>query len=666
LKHHPSFFNKRIWCFIFFTIALLSTSRIVFLLSFGDFTGLDRLTILDLFVTGFRFDIKFTASVVLLLVVTPKLVFSAFKRTGFQHAETLVLSALIFLTVTLVFIEYGYCIFFGTTIDQMIFGLFEDDTNAVIQSIVSKWRLVALTVAYTGTICALLWLARRIDFKRQEHRSAPQFFKTLLIVSALIGCARGSLGTFPLSRKTVLVSDNSFINSLALNAPFNLYYAAKDRSKNSFRLTSRQLLKKNGIDNFQDLASLAGYKHLAGFKSTTKNNPFLLDHPPHVIFVLMEGWSTHIALAQGRDNDVLGEFQKHAESDYFFTKFFSNANGTNPSIDNILLNSPITPLSQSKAAKTFFEMSNVLPFKKSGYRTIFISGGNSSWRNHNQFWPRQGFEQYLGRYTIEEKYGVHADNPWGVYDEFLFEYIKDTLTESEKQGRPLFSFALTTNNHPPIRLPKSYHHPGFNLGKFEFDSRNKDKISMLSGFHYQTNELGAFLSWLKSDPVLRDKVIVLATGDHPLRGFYNYSAQALQYLRYSVPVYLYIPEKYDSLSLVPKDISGSHEDLFPTLFELSLSDAEYYSFGTPVGQKRKETAYGWNYKGAYIFENGVSGNKTGLYPWDNAEKTRLSKKALPLSEAQKKRLQETQYRNLLKKYLLYLQYEKTAGSSDFP
>ena len=108
------------------------------------------------------------------------------------------------------------------------------------------------------------------------------------------------------------------------------------------------------------MIELAGYTEKQPLVRTTAVNEALEKARLHVIFVLMEGWSTQIALAQSQSNDVLGEFSRHAKEDHFYTRFFANRYATNPSIEALLINLPITPLSQSIANETHFSLSNVL------------------------------------------------------------------------------------------------------------------------------------------------------------------------------------------------------------------------------------------------------------------------------------------------------------------
>ena len=472
--------------------------------------------------------------------------------------------------------------------------------------------------------------------------------------------ARGTLSTFPLSRRNAIVTDNSFLNTLAFGPFWDLYYANHDRVENDFKLTTKKILKNIKAHNEEELKSRAGYSDTDPLLVHTKKDIFLEKHPPHVIFVQQEGWSTEVALLHDDENNILGEFAKHGEEDYLYESFFSNAYGTSPTLNNLLLNSPISGLSQSRAAKVSFSTSSVLPFKARGYSTTFLSGGSSSWRNHNIFWPRQGFDRYIGRTTIEDHFNYKCNNPWGVYEEYTYEYLKKILAEDIESGKPSFTFVLTTNNHGPIMLPDSFKRPKYNMKKMGFDANDKQHYTQLIGYMYQTDAFGKFLTWLKSSKY-KDDVIVVATGDHILKGFANHNSPKQQYLKYAVLTYFYLPQKYDKLKDIPKDIVGSHNDLFPTLYELSLSDTEYYNFGQPIMYKNHKNAFGWQESNTFLYDEGVVTSSMNLLKWDKTKQQRslLNPKKETPTKYMKESIEKTKNQVLLKKYILVKEYEAT-------
>jgi phosphoglycerol transferase MdoB-like AlkP superfamily enzyme len=660
--------NKNALLFTIIALLFLSLIRFASLFFFADSHDIQsNISVLDnLFIIGLRFDLRLIGIILLLFIYLPYLFLFWLKNKRYLLYWTrFILSLSLACIVLLAFTDIGYLLFFGTTIDILIFGLIEDDTQAVIASGISDPRL--LLIVFTTVLIGALIIIAYLKLSNRNHQNTilPAIFNKhwglLLIIPVLLVASRGSIDTFPLSQRQSSICTNSFINSLTQNAVFHLNYAYINHQENSFNLSTKEILALAKVANSKELQQKAGFNQQHPLQRHTASSALLESKPPHVVFVLMEGWSAHIALNDSAANPVLGRFKKHAKEDYFLTSFFSNQYGTNPSIENILLNTPITPVSQSSAYKSTFSMSNVLPFKRKGYQTAFIAGGYSSWRNHDAFWPHQGFDHYIDRSIIEKKYQVHADNPWGVYDEYLFRYVQDKLLKADK---PTFSFVLTTNNHPPVRLPPEHIPPKFAPEKLGISSDLAHKRTMLAGYHYQTDALGGFVDWLKSSK-LKQNVIVVATGDHILKGFANYNSIEKQFLRYAVPAYFYIPEAYNQLNKRTKDeinhLLGSHVDLFPTLFELSLSNASYYAFGSSLMHKTKDNAYGWIDGKAYLVNQGVIDKKTNtLYQWNKQNKMLLETKDYPLLAQHNKIIEQEKYRRWLKLWLLYKDIKITA------
>ena len=656
--------NTHALVFSLIVIIFLGIMRFLALFWFGNSEDIhNNLHVLGkLFTVGLRFDLRVVGISLLLLAYLPYVFFFWIKKQSlFLKWLRFSLALVLIYIVLLAFIDIGYLLFFGTPIDILIFGLFEDDTQAVIESGFAYPSLILLGIIAPLLAFLLVFLFLRFAKKTLNLLPAKNW-SLILLLPLIMLAARGSAGTFPLTLKQSSISSNSFINSLTQNAVFHMKYAIANREENNLNKSTQKILSQARVKNYAELKQKAGFSRDYPLIRKTAIKAEIKNSPPHVIFVQMEGWSTHIALTDAADNPVLGSFRKHARQDYFLPNFFCNQNGTNPTIENILLNSPLTPLSQSSGYKTSFSMSNIRPFKEKGYHAIFLSGGFSSWRNHDIFWPRQGFDEYIGRTVIEDKFQVQAkDNPWGAYDEYVFKYLEYEL---QQQQKPAFFYVLTTNNHPPVRLPADYHPPDFKIQNAGSEDELQRKKLMLAGYHYQTNAFGDFLEWLKNSP-LKDQVIVVATGDHPLRGFDDYTSSEKQFLHFAVPAYFYLPEKYDLFKTRPKSLIqslyGSHADLFPTLFELALNDASYYAFGQTVMQKTMEHAYGWNYKNAFLFKDGVVDSNTNqLYLWNRQNKMLLDPHGKQPTKQQKEVIEKEKYRRWLKEYLLYKDKEATS------
>lgn len=652
-------------------LLLLMAQRVIALLQFGDWATLHNSAqyLPAFFLRALRFDLKYLSALLLVFVWLPALIFALLPERWFSRYLHTFFKILLVLTLFVAFIDMGYLYYYQKTIDVLIFGFINDDTSAILAVILDNPLLVLLFAGFLLTAFILLRIfSRYSDRANQTHghsqdRHALLAWLFSLLVLALL--TRGSLDTFPLQRKHASVSDSRFINSLVMNSPFNLYYSWQDFRINNQQIFKQDLLKQNGLANSRQLMTLAGYDQTHPLLRHSAASEALTTRPPHVIFVQMEGWSAYIARKHSAKNNVLGAFAKHASADHFFTQFFSNKFATNPTIENLLLNSPITPLAQSIASQTRFTISNLQPFIDQGYKTLFLSGGYSSWRNHNRFWLKQGFDQYIGRSKIEKTFQVDAsDNPWGVYEEYVFKYLEQALMKADQEGKSLFSFVLTTNNHPPVRLPENFVMPSLQPEAYGFDAGDEGIKDILSGYFYQTDQIGRFLDWVKQGP-LKDRIIIVATGDHPLRKFTRNTALKDQYKRNAVANYFYVPESIDRLKGIPNDIAGSHNDLFPTLFELSLPNAAYYNFGEPIMEKQYQRSYGWSARGKFIFEKGVADVDTGhFYHWRDDEKIQLNEQAEPLLAWQLDDIKKEKYRNLLKRYLLVKDYQQSNESAN--
>lgn len=637
------------WFFIA-SLVLLMLQRSAILLFLLDFDSYSFPQLLDLYYMGFRFDLKVISAMSLLFYLLPlSIALLFFKQsakiiTPFTYVLLIVFLFELFISIT----GYGFQHFFGSGIDQLIFGLTDDGFINVIKSMMVNPLAINLTLMFAVVSAVLWYLMAKMQQKNTLNIVIPRkkiALNFLLWFFVLLTFARGSFDTFPLSRKTNQANFDVTLNALALNSIMDLYYAYRDNKKDTHSFSSNQLLSDNKVKNFNELKQKAGYNKGNPLiqKTSEKHLP-----PPNIVFVLMEGWSSHIALKQGDNNNVLGEFNQHKDKDYFSTNFFSNSYGTNPTIERLLQNSPITPLSQSKAKKTQFNISNMQVFKKAGYTTSFISGGNRAWRSVGDFQSLQGFDYFFDRSQIEHSLKRQSNNPWGVFDGDLFEFSKQKMQNS---SAPFFNFLLTTNNHPPVVLPATYKAPEFDLTQFE--NHDKNAKNMLDGYYYQTNELGKFISWLKSSKFAKNTLVV-ATGDHILKGFSNYNLTKLNYYKYAVPLYLYIPKAYKQP--INPQLNGSHLDIFPTLFDLALSEVDYFSFGKSLLRKTQQHSYGWTANAGYnvVFPEGVA-NKFGLQLWD--EGNLLNGKSVKLSDHQNNTIQQLPYQEAVAKYLIFKDFE---------
>lgn len=495
-------------------------------------------------------------------------------------------------------VQVGYFDFYQSAFSPIVFGFFEDDTVGVLRSIWSDYPVIAMlaaVAALTGLQALLArWLRPRLAPRLRPLQRTPHWAKALLALLTLLLlalAARGSLGTFPLRSQDAAISNHAGLNSAVMNAPYALYVAWSDRSE-QVRITPDSLPRRLQQFGFRDLADLQ-----AALRDSPSIGPGLERRsapkpagfrPPHVVVVLMESWSGY--LLQFDDparNDLLGALRPHLQRDLLFTHLASAELGTHPALEHLLLNSPISPLTQGRQGDRHYRSAAAGPFKAAGYRTIFLYGGSGAWRRMTGAMRQQDFDSTMDMGAITARYPDAVTTAWGVHDEYLFRFARETLQAADARGERVFLFVLTTSNHPPHEIQDKDRVPGgFDAARFgaaaALPPAEGDKL--LQTYHYANEHLGRFLDGLAASP-LAPHTVVAATGDHNIRTFFAYRLPDDLLKMTAVPLLLHVPPAYLPQPLSPEQRQrwtrpwAGQGDVFPTLYELALSDTPYPALG---------------------------------------------------------------------------------------
>jgi phosphoglycerol transferase MdoB-like AlkP superfamily enzyme len=280
--------------------------------------------------------------------------------------------------------------------------------------------------------------------------------------------------------------------------------------------------------------------------------------------------------------NVLGKLKDHFDEDIVFHNFSPEGSITITAIEATFLNTLVRPnsicLSQSKYAYRAYPFASVVPYRQNNYKSFYIYGDNTSWRNVGSFALNLGFDEILNGRILKKDF---PKGPWGVYDEYLFDLVFETLSNSSNGN---FIYVLTTTNHPPYKIPKEY-----NVLPLEIPIALKNNIQDMgeakkrfASYQYSNEMLGRFISKIKASKYASNTIIAV-TGDH---NFNNYNIENF-FDTIRVPFYLYIPN-----TLTPKrydnSVFGCHLDIMPTLYNLSLSDTEYMSEGVDLFSKNSK------------------------------------------------------------------------------
>lgn len=527
-------------------------------------------------VQGFRFDLKVSAIAgFLLLLVLPWVSGPVYRR---------LVTGLVCLYVFLGFINLHYFGFYKTPIDSVIFGLFEDDTAAVLQTIWHDFPVVGTLLAVAATALLGLVIHRRVvhwvepDTVLQKRAVILRMLAVVVALFALLFAGKGTLREMALQRQHLTVTTSQFLNDMVPNGVIALKYAWDNRRQSQNLSDPLVGLKALGFDSPQAAAQVLGLPHA----TEAEVREALYRHEPlpagtlkkNLVFFLMESWSAEPMLYQSPTFDVLGRMAPTLDKACHFSNFESAQPGTHPSLEAILFSSPITPLTMGDAGRKPLPWGVAQVAKQAGYDTLFVTSARSGWRDLNRVLKVQGFDEVIDANNLKADYPDASIGLWGVWDSYVYRYLEKRMAAQPKD-RPLFVFVLTATNHPPYDLPADYQKVPLDMSQWKGETSEATLVPNLHTYRYAHDLLGAFVQQVQSGP-LKDSTLIAATGDHNVRSFGVYAEPSRRYLMRQVPFVIWGSQLRCGQQLTQP---ASHRDMFNTLFPLAGIEGNYINAG---------------------------------------------------------------------------------------
>lgn len=634
-----------------FLLALFLSFRIALFVLIGGFekTGTDFSELALALFTGFRFDtLPALAGMTPLLFITyieliapSSGVITKIKYSVFKILTPIL--ATIYLIISLV--DLYFFQFFQSHINILVFGFFQDDTTALIYAIWDDYPVIWIFIALIASIILFVsfthFILKRKPFFTIKKKTTKFIFPLLMLTITFIGI-RGSLTDNPLRMEATTISTNDNINNLVCNGVYALKDAISTNNKSKVNIDIQKTLTKLGFSSLEELELFYNTPNDSDslcdnslpFFETTSENMFLKNNPPNVIFILSESMSSYYLSLHNRDNfNLLGQLENVLPQCIVFNHFLPSTPATIGSLENLTVNTVQYPLSQSPFLNISLNTSVAKPYKDAGYETIFVTGGDLGWRNMGSFIKQQHFNQVEGYPAVKAETNFSEKHQYGAYDEYLYNYIYSKLEKNIT--KPSFIFALTISNHTPYTIPSHYKPNPLNI-PYELMKNKQTETEFtersLLCFQYANDCLGSFIEKIKASP-LGENTIIAITGDHNIRKIMNFPNENLLQ-KQGVPFILYIPQKYMPIKDSINTFSfGSHKDIFPTLFNLSLSKASYLKSGINMLSPAQSTE-NLSISEFKIFMNDkgcvVLGGKDQFFEWSDKEKTKLkSLKSIP-------------------------------------
>ena len=615
--------QKKLMINIFLSLVIMMVVRFSILMPFVNESLFSQHSneLFRAFSIGFLYDLR-VSTILFLPLFLLSVAAASLHRKGlfpvFNHISAIILVVTLFLSIA----NFYYCRTYERHFDTFIFGLFEEDTLAVLSNIWDDYPVITVCLATALAYYLCLFLQRKIDtsftVKKTDIHYLIIFSGVILMAFGYFIAMRGSVGTFPLRRDYAHVSDIKSFNMVTPNGLIALQWAIKDHAKLQ---AVPHVSDVQGARLWQQLsAETTPDFNVDKLITHTPKDAFLAENKPNVVFAVMESFGSHLLSYDSPTRDMLGALRPHWQKDYVFTRFLSEGNGTMDSLARFFIRSPLFDVPLTQARKYHFAGDVITPYKANGYKVVYATSGNLAWRNLAEVLPAIGFDELVDQNSLMKLYpGIKADT-WGVADEYLFKYVEQRLLQAEQDKQPVFIMTMSVTNHPPYRTPESYQPRELHVDK-TIQSRfsNIPEIkNVFATYTYANDVLGHFLSDIKQSDVGR-KTIIGITGDHNIRGL-GYPDQSESVIGHAVPFYLYVPERYKRHVVFDPARVGSHKDILPTLYSLSLSDTSYLNMGCNLLAKDLDPVmcqFGYNTEVAITAQGAyLPGGKSLVFqPW---------------------------------------------------
>ncbi|RDU62647.1 LTA synthase family protein [Helicobacter sp. MIT 14-3879] len=522
----------------------------------------------------------------------------------------------IFISVFVVIANIGFYQIYKDVFNAALLGLIFDDRVAILKT---AWsgdfgifnKIILWLIISIVTYLLLFFIIKKISNVKYKKIANTMLFicfssTCLFAINGRIGFSGISLG------KEITPVENLFLRKITMGSFRDLGYVYKGyiRIWNSKFSDYIDESPREAVMKFFKLASSNASINLLGLLEKNVENPNNIEIS-HIFYIIAESFSKWHFDDEFREIGLMNNLLKLIKEDNAFSAkiFLENAASTIKSLDVQLSGLFQIEIPFNLSVTSNFKTSSGYIFKDLGYKTKFYYGGSGTWQKLDTYVTSQGFDEilynthiisYLKRKNIRLPY----ENSWGVYDNFLYDFVIDNTPKDKT-----FSMILTTSYHSPYDVPLDSLDIPFD--KIDFFIANNPKIikkdeakRVFSHIIYQDKMIYKFIK--ETSKKFPNSLFVI-TGDHYDR-MYPFSNASIN-VSNQIPFIVYSPK------LRPKVKSniGSHIDIIPTIVELIAPNGyKYASFGTPMLSNSKVSI-----NKSYALGYFAVADKYGVYNEDN-------------------------------------------------
>ncbi|ANE53420.1 hypothetical protein SY85_10640 [Flavisolibacter tropicus] len=414
----------------------------------------------------------------------------------------------------------------------------------------NKWELI-ITLILLSFVHYFTWKS----FKNVVLNFKPLTWRyRFLLLPGLGGLlflgARSSLSPRPANISTAYFSEkNKLVNELTLNSTYSVFIAAtrltneKDPSAFYGNMNEAEVfarVKKNmQIPDSAFVKSEIPFLHKQEAGANSKR-------PLNVVIILQESLGAEYIGALG-GLPLTPNIDKLSKEGLFLTNLYSTGTRTVRGIEAVVTGFLPTPgnsvVNLGLSRSDFFTSGEL--FKKQGYTTEFIYGGQSNFDEMRSFFLGNGFTNIYDEPTFVKP---AFKGVWGVSDEDLMRKADEVFRSHG--DKPFFSVILSTSNHSPFEFPD---------GRIQLYEQPKQTVH--NAMKYADYSVGLFFELAKKSDYYKN-TLFLVVADHNTRVFGD---DFVPVHKFHIPGLLIGPG-------VPKETFNkvaSQVDLLPTLLHFA-------------------------------------------------------------------------------------------------
>ena len=537
--------------FFFISIIIQTISRAILVYMHQD-DVIDNL--LHVFGYGLRYDISINCS-----IFAPVFLFcvfcNLFSKTPkfFQVLQRVYISLAVSLVTLLEVVTPPFIAEYGIRPNH-IFVEYLIYPNEVISTIYNGHGLEAI-ICICSTIFTFSLMYALSKFLYKDYKNLPKSVTSMVFASVLILIPMGIRGTVshkPLNPSNGSFCSNPLANTIPVNSAFNVFYAFRHMGNNDVKKS--QIFAFDEIANiFHNLPYLSKRTIPSTFDSQCAINqtisPEVTGKKRNVVVILEESFGSRYVKSLG-GIDVAPTHDRLKEKSWWFNHMFATGHRSVRGIEAVTASYPPGPLS-SQVKLDHPKPITTLPliFKKLGYTTSFIYGGESHFDNMRSYFLNNGVDYVIEQRDYKDPEFVAS---WGVSDEDLYKKANEEFVKLSAENKPFCSVVFTSSFHDPFDIPR---------GKVDISNIKTDDPNRLKAAKYADYALGRFFDIAEKEDYYKNTIfVVIADHDSRVRGLEGFPLK-----NFRIPALIISPDvqPHEDNRIV------SQIDILPTILSLA-------------------------------------------------------------------------------------------------